>query len=82
MLFIILDALNLPYIFTLGWEPFAEPWTTFLSWQQQAASRLHPPRLKLDLQAKQRLDINITSVLMGKESSVVTGRQSLVQALC
>ncbi|XP_078281630.1 intermembrane lipid transfer protein VPS13D isoform X1 [Rhinoraja longicauda] len=47
-----------------GWEPFAEPWTTFLSWQQQAASRLHPPRLKLDLQAKQRLDINITSVLM------------------
>ncbi|XP_032904331.1 vacuolar protein sorting-associated protein 13D isoform X4 [Amblyraja radiata] len=47
-----------------GWEPFAEPWTTFLNWQQQAASRLHPPRLKLDLQAKQRLDINITSVLM------------------
>ncbi|XP_059807841.1 intermembrane lipid transfer protein VPS13D [Hypanus sabinus] len=47
-----------------GWEPFAEPWTTYLSWQQQAASRLHPPRLKLDLQAKQRLDINITSVLM------------------
>ncbi|XP_069775082.1 intermembrane lipid transfer protein VPS13D isoform X2 [Narcine bancroftii] len=47
-----------------GWEPFAEPWTTLLSWQQQAASRLHPPRLKLDLQAKQRLDINITSVLM------------------
>ncbi|XP_041061622.1 vacuolar protein sorting-associated protein 13D [Carcharodon carcharias] len=47
-----------------GWEPFAEPWTSFLSWQQQAASRLHPPRLKLDLQAKQRLDINITSVLM------------------
>uniref|UniRef100_UPI00398EEC11 intermembrane lipid transfer protein VPS13D isoform X3 n=1 Tax=Pristiophorus japonicus TaxID=55135 RepID=UPI00398EEC11 len=47
-----------------GWEPFAEPWTSFLSWQQQAASRLHPPRLKLDLQAKQRLDINITSVLI------------------
>ncbi|XP_048417069.2 intermembrane lipid transfer protein VPS13D isoform X1 [Stegostoma tigrinum] len=47
-----------------GWEPFAEPWTSLLSWQQQAASRLHPPRLKLDLQAKQRLDINITSVLM------------------
>ncbi|XP_072334512.1 intermembrane lipid transfer protein VPS13D isoform X1 [Scyliorhinus torazame] len=47
-----------------GWEPFAEPWTSFLSWQQQAASRLHPPRLKLELQAKQRLDINITSVLM------------------
>ncbi|XP_078095171.1 intermembrane lipid transfer protein VPS13D isoform X4 [Mustelus asterias] len=47
-----------------GWEPFAEPWTSFLNWQQQAASRMHPPRLKLDLQAKQRLDINITSVLM------------------
>uniref|UniRef100_A0A4W3GI10 Vacuolar protein sorting 13 homolog D n=1 Tax=Callorhinchus milii TaxID=7868 RepID=A0A4W3GI10_CALMI len=47
-----------------GWEPFVEPWTCFLSWQQQVASRLHPPRLKLDLQAKQRLDINITSVLI------------------
>ncbi|XP_017292232.1 vacuolar protein sorting-associated protein 13D isoform X2 [Kryptolebias marmoratus] len=47
-----------------GWEPFIEPWTCFLSWQQQAAGRLHPPRFKMEVRAKQRLDINITSVLL------------------
>ncbi|KAM9343202.1 intermembrane lipid transfer protein VPS13D isoform 1-T1 [Pholidichthys leucotaenia] len=47
-----------------GWEPFIEPWPCFLSWQQQAAGRLHPPRLKMGVQAKQRLDVNITSVLL------------------
>uniref|UniRef100_A0A4X1W826 Vacuolar protein sorting 13 homolog D n=1 Tax=Sus scrofa TaxID=9823 RepID=A0A4X1W826_PIG len=47
-----------------GWEPFIEPWPCSVSWQQQAASRLHPPRLKLEAKAKHRLDINITSVLM------------------
>lgn len=48
-----------------GWEPFIEPWPCFLSWQQQAAGRLHPPRLKMGIRAKQRLDVNITSVLLG-----------------
>uniref|UniRef100_A0A452R6W9 UBA domain-containing protein n=1 Tax=Ursus americanus TaxID=9643 RepID=A0A452R6W9_URSAM len=48
----------------LGWEPFIEPWPCSVSWQQQAASRLHPPRLKLEAKAKPRLDINITSVLI------------------
>ncbi|XP_074536599.1 intermembrane lipid transfer protein VPS13D [Halichoeres trimaculatus] len=47
-----------------GWEPFIEPWPCSLSWQQQAAGRLHPPRLKMGIRAKQRLDINITSVLL------------------
>nr|XP_015192573.1 PREDICTED: vacuolar protein sorting-associated protein 13D isoform X1 [Lepisosteus oculatus] len=47
-----------------GWEPFIEPWPCFLTWQQQAAGRLHPPRLKLGIRAKPRLDINITSVLL------------------
>ncbi|XP_068395015.1 intermembrane lipid transfer protein VPS13D isoform X6 [Eschrichtius robustus] len=47
-----------------GWEPFIEPWPCSVSWQQQAASRLHPPRLKLEAKAKHRLDINITSVLI------------------
>uniref|UniRef100_A0A8C9DM70 Vacuolar protein sorting 13 homolog D n=1 Tax=Prolemur simus TaxID=1328070 RepID=A0A8C9DM70_PROSS len=47
-----------------GWEPFIEPWPCSVSWQQQAASRLHPPRLKLEVKAKPRLDINITSVLI------------------
>ncbi|CAN9515953.1 unnamed protein product [Ophioblennius macclurei] len=47
-----------------GWEPFVEPWPCSLSWQQQAAGRLHPPRLKLGIRAKQRLDVNITSVLL------------------
>lgn len=47
-----------------GWEPFVEPWPCTVSWQQQAASRLHPPRLKLEATAKTRLDINITSVLI------------------
>ena len=50
----------------LGWEPFIEPWPCSVSWQQQAASRLHPPRLKLEAKAKQRLDVNITSVLIGE----------------
>lgn len=49
-----------------GWEPFIEPWPCSLSWQQQAAGRLHPPRLKMGVRAKQRLDINITSVLLGE----------------
>lgn len=49
-----------------GWEPFIEPWPCFLSWQQQAAGRLHPPRLKMGIRAKQRLDVNITSVLLGE----------------
>ncbi|XP_053546399.1 intermembrane lipid transfer protein VPS13D isoform X2 [Bombina bombina] len=47
-----------------GWEPFIEPWQCSLFWQQQEASRLHPSRLKLDMNAKDRLDINITSLLM------------------
>ncbi|KAM9299302.1 intermembrane lipid transfer protein VPS13D [Gastrophryne carolinensis] len=47
-----------------GWEPFVEPWPCAISWQKQEASRLHPSRLKVDLKAKQRLDINITSVLI------------------
>ncbi|KAK2491745.1 hypothetical protein MC885_013715 [Smutsia gigantea] len=47
-----------------GWEPFIEPWPCSVSWQQQAASRLHPPRLKLEAKAKPRLDISITSVLI------------------
>ncbi|EDL81065.1 vacuolar protein sorting 13D (yeast) (predicted), isoform CRA_b [Rattus norvegicus] len=49
-----------------GWEPFIEPWPCSVSWQQQAASRLHPPRLKLEAKAKRRLDINITSVLIAE----------------
>ncbi|KAB1268544.1 Vacuolar protein sorting-associated protein 13D [Camelus dromedarius] len=49
-----------------GWEPFIEPWPCSVSWQQQAASRLHPPRLKLEAKAKHRLDINITSVLIAE----------------
>uniref|UniRef100_A0A3P9N194 Vacuolar protein sorting 13 homolog D n=1 Tax=Poecilia reticulata TaxID=8081 RepID=A0A3P9N194_POERE len=48
-----------------GWEPFIEPWPCVLSWQHQAAGRLHPPRLKVGVRAKQRLDVNITSVLLG-----------------
>uniref|UniRef100_A0A671WLN2 Vacuolar protein sorting 13 homolog D n=1 Tax=Sparus aurata TaxID=8175 RepID=A0A671WLN2_SPAAU len=47
-----------------GWEPFVEPWVCSLSWQQQAAGRLHPPRLKMGIRAKQRLDVNLTSVLL------------------
>ncbi|KAM4610547.1 intermembrane lipid transfer protein VPS13D [Polymixia lowei] len=47
-----------------GWEPFIEPWPCFLTWQQQAAGRLHPPRFKMGIRAKQRLDVNITSVLL------------------
>ncbi|XP_054466000.1 intermembrane lipid transfer protein VPS13D [Anoplopoma fimbria] len=47
-----------------GWEPFIEPWPCSLSWQQQAAGRLHPPRFKMGIRAKQRLDVNITSVLL------------------
>ncbi|XP_069804325.1 intermembrane lipid transfer protein VPS13D isoform X2 [Dendropsophus ebraccatus] len=47
-----------------GWEPFIEPWPCTVSWQQQEASRLHPPRLKVELKAERRLDINITSMLI------------------
>ncbi|XP_059188288.1 intermembrane lipid transfer protein VPS13D [Centropristis striata] len=52
-----------------GWEPFIEPWPCFLTWQQQAAGRLHPPRFKMGIRAKQRLDINITSVLLEQYST-------------
>ncbi|XP_051961416.1 intermembrane lipid transfer protein VPS13D-like [Xyrauchen texanus] len=55
-----------------GWEPFIEPWPCFLNWQQQAAGRLHPPRLKIGVRAKQRLDVNITSVLLEQYSTTKT----------
>uniref|UniRef100_A0A3Q2P469 Vacuolar protein sorting 13 homolog D n=1 Tax=Fundulus heteroclitus TaxID=8078 RepID=A0A3Q2P469_FUNHE len=55
-----------------GWEPFIEPWPCFLSWQQQAAGRLHPPRLKVGVRAKQRLDVNITSVLLDQYNTTKT----------
>ncbi|XP_044308193.1 vacuolar protein sorting-associated protein 13D isoform X3 [Varanus komodoensis] len=47
-----------------GWEPFIEPWPCSVSWQKQPASRLHPSRLKVEMKARRRLDINITSVLI------------------
>lgn len=50
-----------------GWEPFIEPWPCSVLWQQQVASRLHQPRLKVEVRAKQRLDFNVTSVLLGKQ---------------
>uniref|UniRef100_A0A672L9C3 Vacuolar protein sorting 13 homolog D n=1 Tax=Sinocyclocheilus grahami TaxID=75366 RepID=A0A672L9C3_SINGR len=55
-----------------GWEPFIEPWPCFLDWQRQAAGRLHPPRLKIGVRAKQRLDVNITSVLLEQYSTTKT----------
>ncbi|XP_065141972.1 intermembrane lipid transfer protein VPS13D isoform X2 [Paramisgurnus dabryanus] len=55
-----------------GWEPFIEPWPCFLNWQRQAAGRLHPPRLKIEVRAKQRLDVNITSVLLEQYSTTKT----------
>ncbi|XP_028848635.1 vacuolar protein sorting-associated protein 13D isoform X2 [Denticeps clupeoides] len=55
-----------------GWEPFIEPWPCFLTWQQQAAGRLHPPRLRLGVRAKQRLDVNVTSVLLEQYSTTKT----------
>ncbi|XP_019746384.1 vacuolar protein sorting-associated protein 13D isoform X5 [Hippocampus comes] len=55
-----------------GWEPFIEPWPCLLSWQKQEASRLHPPRLKMGVRAKQRLDVNITSVLLEQYNTTKT----------
>ncbi|KAM4737865.1 intermembrane lipid transfer protein VPS13D isoform 3-T3 [Anableps anableps] len=55
-----------------GWEPFIEPWPCLLSWQQQASGRLHPPRLKIGVRAKQRLDVNITSVLLDQYNTTKT----------
>ncbi|XP_043974274.1 vacuolar protein sorting-associated protein 13D isoform X2 [Gambusia affinis] len=55
-----------------GWEPFIEPWPCVLSWQHQAAGRLHPPRLKVAVRAKQRLDVNITSVLLDQYKTTKT----------
>ncbi|XP_014854531.1 PREDICTED: vacuolar protein sorting-associated protein 13D isoform X2 [Poecilia mexicana] len=55
-----------------GWEPFIEPWPCVLSWQHQAAGRLHPPRLKIGVRAKQRLDVNITSVLLDQYKTTKT----------
>ncbi|XP_077367984.1 intermembrane lipid transfer protein VPS13D isoform X2 [Festucalex cinctus] len=55
-----------------GWEPFIEPWPCFLSWQKQEASRLHPPRLKMAVRAKQRLDVNVTSVLLEQYNTTKT----------
>ncbi|KAK1801786.1 hypothetical protein P4O66_022429 [Electrophorus voltai] len=55
-----------------GWEPVIEPWPCVLNWQQQAAGRLHPPRLKMEVRAKQRLDVNITSVLLEQYSATKT----------
>ncbi|XP_019397092.1 PREDICTED: vacuolar protein sorting-associated protein 13D isoform X2 [Crocodylus porosus] len=62
-----------------GWEPFIEPWPCSVSWQQQAASRLHPSRLKLEVKARHRLDINVTSVLLEQYTCT---KQSWVADYC
>ncbi|XP_067328891.1 intermembrane lipid transfer protein VPS13D isoform X8 [Anolis sagrei] len=62
-----------------GWEPFIEPWPCSVSWQQQSASRLHPPRLKVEVKAKHRLDINVTSVLLELYTST---KQSWMEDYC
>uniref|UniRef100_A0A8D0BUC4 Vacuolar protein sorting 13 homolog D n=1 Tax=Salvator merianae TaxID=96440 RepID=A0A8D0BUC4_SALMN len=62
-----------------GWEPFIEPWPCSVSWQQQQASRLHPSRLKLEVKANHRLDINITSVLIEQYAST---KQSWMADYC
>ncbi|XP_058711402.1 intermembrane lipid transfer protein VPS13D [Poecile atricapillus] len=62
-----------------GWEPFIEPWPCSVSWQQQASSRLHPSRLKLEVKAKPRLDINITSVLIEQYTCT---KQSWMEDYC
>ncbi|KAM6240877.1 intermembrane lipid transfer protein VPS13D isoform 4-T4 [Porphyrio hochstetteri] len=62
-----------------GWEPFIEPWPCSVSWQQQASSRLHPSRLKLEVKAKHRLDINITSVFIEQYTCT---KQSWMEDYC
>ncbi|XP_025027200.1 vacuolar protein sorting-associated protein 13D isoform X1 [Python bivittatus] len=62
-----------------GWEPFIEPWPCSVFWQKQPASRLHPARLKLEVKAKQRLDINITSRLIEQYAST---KQSWMADYC
>ncbi|XP_066838355.1 intermembrane lipid transfer protein VPS13D isoform X3 [Anser cygnoides] len=62
-----------------GWEPFIEPWPCSVSWQQHASSRLHPSRLKLEIKAKHRLDINITSVFIEQYTST---KQSWMEDYC
>ncbi|NWY00497.1 VP13D protein, partial [Nothoprocta ornata] len=62
-----------------GWEPFIEPWLCSVFWQQQASSRLHPSRLKLEVKAKPRLDINITSVFIEQYTST---KQSWMEDYC
>ncbi|XP_064381693.1 intermembrane lipid transfer protein VPS13D isoform X1 [Dromaius novaehollandiae] len=62
-----------------GWEPFIEPWPCLVSWQHQASSRLHPSRLKLEVKAKHRLDINITSVFIEQYTST---KQSWMEDYC
>uniref|UniRef100_A0A8C3DPQ3 Vacuolar protein sorting 13 homolog D n=1 Tax=Corvus moneduloides TaxID=1196302 RepID=A0A8C3DPQ3_CORMO len=62
-----------------GWEPFIEPWPCSVSWQQQVSSRLHPSRLKLEVKAKPRLDINITSVLIEQYTCT---KQSWMEDYC
>ncbi|XP_071883052.1 intermembrane lipid transfer protein VPS13D isoform X4 [Anas platyrhynchos] len=62
-----------------GWEPFIEPWPCSVSWQQHASTRLHPSRLKLEIQAEHRLDINITSVFIEQYTST---KQSWMEDYC
>uniref|UniRef100_A0A8C2SX67 Vacuolar protein sorting 13 homolog D n=1 Tax=Coturnix japonica TaxID=93934 RepID=A0A8C2SX67_COTJA len=62
-----------------GWEPFIEPWPCSVSWQQHASSRLHPSRLKLEVKAKHRLDVNITSVFLEQYAST---KQSWMEDYC
>ncbi|XP_041275721.1 vacuolar protein sorting-associated protein 13D isoform X1 [Onychostruthus taczanowskii] len=62
-----------------GWEPFIEPWPCSVSWQQEASSRLQPSRLKLEVKAKPRLDINITSVLIEQYTCT---KQSWMEDYC
>ncbi|KAK9392132.1 vacuolar protein sorting-associated protein 13D [Crotalus adamanteus] len=62
-----------------GWEPFVEPWPCSVFWQCQPASRLHPSRLKLEVKAKHRLDVNVTSRLLEQYAST---KQSWMADYC
>ncbi|XP_048580764.1 intermembrane lipid transfer protein VPS13D isoform X3 [Nematostella vectensis] len=47
-----------------GWEPWIEPWKCQLHWQQQQKTKKTPKRLLVKLDAPDRLDITVTTVLI------------------
>ncbi|XP_046815359.1 vacuolar protein sorting-associated protein 13D isoform X1 [Vespa crabro] len=47
-----------------GWEPFIEPWSANLQWEQMLNNSLDPKRLEVFIRSQDSVNVNVTSTLV------------------